>query len=147
MPAAGAYLNTRVAAMAARLLAPSALEQLVTLSLPELAERYALAALQDESLGARTRNRLVEQALIGTLFADVTILIRAMNARERALVLAWGRKFALFNLKTLIRGKLYSLDVAEIRENLYELPPEIRLPLADAELLRAENVLELLRIL
>ena len=59
--------------------------------------------------------------------------------------MAWGRKFALFNLKTLIRGKLYNLDQAEIRENLYDLPDSMRL--SDQELLRAENVLELLRIL
>ena len=40
-----------------------------------------------------------------------------------ALMMAWGRKFALYNLKALIRGKLFDLDAKEIRENLYDLPP------------------------
>jgi V/A-type H+-transporting ATPase subunit C len=60
-------------------------------------------------------------------------------------MLAWARKYALFNLKTLIRGKLYDLDQDEIRANLYDLPAYVRLP--DQELFRAENVLELLRML
>ena len=85
----------------------------------------------------------MEQALISLLLSDLTILVRPMSAAERALMMAWGRKYALFNLKTLIRGKLYDLDAKEIRENLYDLPPGFRLP--HQELFRAENVLELLR--
>jgi V/A-type H+-transporting ATPase subunit C len=62
------------------------------------------------------------------------------------LVLDWGAKYALFNLKTLIRGKLYDLDQQEIRDNLYGLPEQMRLPEEiNAELYRAESVLELLR--
>jgi V/A-type H+/Na+-transporting ATPase subunit C len=61
-------------------------------------------------------------------------------------VLDWGRKYALFNLKTLIRGKLYDLDQKEIRDNLYVLPEHMRLSEeVSTELFRAENVLELLR--
>jgi len=67
-----------------------------------------------------------------------------MAAAERALMLNWARQYALSNLKTLIRGKLYDLDWKEIRENLYDLPPNVRLPNRD-DLFRAENVLELLR--
>jgi V/A-type H+-transporting ATPase subunit C len=79
------------------------------------------------------------------LLADLAVLIRPMDADERALLLAWARKYALFNLKTLIRGKLHELDQGEIRENLYDLPARVRLP--HQELFRAENVLELLRVL
>jgi V/A-type H+-transporting ATPase subunit C len=68
-----------------------------------------------------------------------------MPAAARGLLLSWARKYALFNLKTLIRGKLYELSQAEIRANLYDLPERVRLP--HQELYRAENVLELLRVL
>lgn len=145
--ASDAYLNTRVAAMTARLLSPADAARLAAMSLAELAERYGLGTLHEEQLSPRAKNRAVEQALIATLFAEVAVLVRPMSPVERALVLAWGRKFALFNLKTLIRGKLYDLDQTEIRENLYDLPPAVRLPIPDTDLLRAENVLELLRIL
>lgn len=141
--AAQAYLNTRVSVMSTRLFRPGQLAELAQLSLPELAERYGLAALLDEQVTARAKSRAVEQGLIQLLLSELTVLVRPMTATERALLMAWGRKFALFNLKTLIRGKLYDLDQKEIRENLYDLPPNVRL--SHQELFRAENVLELLR--
>jgi len=141
--AAQAYLNTRVSMMSTRLFQPGQLAELAQLSLPELAERYGLAALLDEQVTTRAKGRAVEQGLIRLLLSELTILARPMSTTERALVMAWARKYALFNLKTLIRGKLYDLDQKEIRENLYDLPPNVRL--SHQELFRAENVLELLR--
>lgn len=138
-----AYLNTRVSVMAVRLLDPEDVHRMSRMQLPDLAERFRLSALLDEQQSAQTRSRAIEQTLIQVLLAELTILVRPMNATERAIVLAWGRKYALFNLKTLIRGKLYDLDQKEIRDNLFDLPPNIRLH--DQDLLRAENVLELLR--
>jgi V/A-type H+-transporting ATPase subunit C len=142
---AQAYLNTRVTAMSTRLLDPQQAHALAQLSLPELADRFELQPLLEEPSSKRARSRAVEQSLISVLMAELAILIRPLSAPERGLVLAWGRKYALFNLKTLIRGKLYDLDQAEIRENLYDLPARVRLP--HRELIRAENVLELLRTL
>lgn len=141
--ASQAYLNTRVSIMAARLFDAELVASLARQALDELAERFALPAVLDDSASPRNRSRAVEQALIQTLLAELGILVRPMTVRERALVLSWGRKFALFNLKSLIRGKLYDLDPKEIRENLYDLPPNVRLP--HQELFGAENVLELLR--
>ena len=140
-----AYLNTRVTAMSTRLLACEQLFALAQLSLPELAERFELQPLLDDQLSRRAKSRAVEQSLIRLLLAELAILIRPMAAPERGLVLAWGRKYALFNLKTLIRGKLYDLDQTEIQDNLYDLPERDRL--VHQELFRAENVLELLRTL
>lgn len=141
-----AYLSTRVSIMATQLLGPGQLAALARLELAELAERFGLAACLDEQLGPRARSRAVEQALIHVLLAEQAILTRPMIAAERALVMAWCRKYGLFNLKALIRGKLYGLEQRDIQEHLYDLPP--RLALADeAALLRAENVLELLRAL
>jgi V/A-type H+/Na+-transporting ATPase subunit C len=143
LAAAQAYLNTRVSVMSTRLFRPGQLAELAELGLGELAERFGLAALLDEQVSARGKSRAVEQALIQLLLSELTVLARPMSATERALLMAWGRKYALFNLKTLIRGKLYDLDQKEIRENLYDLPPNVRL--SHQELFRAENVLELLR--
>lgn len=143
MNADQAYLHTRISAMAVRLLTPATIEQFARLGLPALAERLDLSALLDAQTSVRGRSRALEQGLIQTLFAELRILIRPLRDAERALLLAWSRKYALYNLKALIRGKLYALDANEIREQLYELPELIRLP--DQELFRAENVLELLR--
>jgi V/A-type H+-transporting ATPase subunit C len=125
--ASQAYLNTRITAMSTGLLACEQLFALAQLSLPELAERCELQPLLDEQLPRRAKSRAVEQSLIRLLLAELAILTRPMAAPERGLVLAWGRKYALFNLKTLIRGKLYDLDQAEIQENLYDLPERDRL--------------------
>lgn len=140
-----AYLQTRVTAMSVRLLDAPALASLAQLDLQALAERLQLEPILDEQLPPRTKARAVEQTLLQRLLADLAVLTRPMAAAERGLLLAWARKYALFNLKTLIRGKLHELDQAHIRENLYELPARVRLP--HQELYRAENVLELLRVL
>ena len=129
--------------MSERLLAPDQMPALCRLSLQELAERYGFERLLEEPLGREVKSRAVKQALISTLFEELRILIRPMDATETGLVLAWGRKYALFNLKTFLRGKLSGLDPVEIRANLYELPAPVRLP--QQELFQAEGVLELLR--
>jgi V/A-type H+-transporting ATPase subunit C len=137
------YLNTRVSAMSERLLAPDQMAALCELSLHELAERYGLQRLLEDAIDRRAKSRAMKQALVGTLLDELRILVRPMGAVESGLVLAWGRKYALFNLKTLLRGKLYELDQNEISVNLYDLPEHVRLP--QQELFRAEGVLELLR--
>ncbi len=138
-----AYLNTRVSMMATRLLAPELVGGLSKMSLQTLAERFGLTALLDDQPSRAARSRAVEQSLLQVLLAELKLLVRPMDAAQRALVLTWGRKFALYNLKTLIRGKLYALDPQEIQAQLFELPEIIRLP--HQELFQAENVLELLR--
>lgn len=142
---AQSYLNTRVSAMATALLHADAAPELCRLTLPEIAERYGLNALLDEQITPRGRARAAEQALLQRLLTDLAVLVRPMDSDGRGLLLAWARKYALFNLKTLIRGKLHGLDQSEIRENLFDLPERVRLP--HQELYRAENVLELLRVL
>jgi V/A-type H+/Na+-transporting ATPase subunit C len=141
--AAQAYLNTRVSVMAARLFAPGLIERLPHLPLPALADEFGLAALLEDQAEPAVLRRAAEQSLFQLLLSELLVLTHPMNAVERALVLDWGRKYALYNLKTLIRGKLHDLDRREINDNLFELPAHIRLP--DKELFGAENVLELLR--
>lgn len=140
-----AYLNTRVAAKATQLLQAGELARLSRLGLADIAQRFGLSAILDQPGSARTRIRAVEQAMVQVLLAELAVLVRPMRADERALVLAWARQYALFNLKTLLRGKIRQLDPAEIRENLYDLPAQVRL--SHEDLFRAESAVEMLRYL
>lgn len=138
-----AYLNTRVSTLLGRLLDPEDLDRLGQLSLGALGDELGLGGLADQRASVAERRRALEQALIQLLLSELVLLLRPMNEAERALVLDWARKYALYNLKALIRGKLQALDRQAIEASLFKLPAPIQLD--DAELLGAENVLELLR--
>jgi V/A-type H+-transporting ATPase subunit C len=138
------YLNTRVTLFASRLLSEEQIERLPRLGLDDLAKHYSLAILQQEQgLPVGPQLRAVESALIQVVLNDLLVLIRPMYGEARELVTHWARKFELFNLKALIRGKLNGLGEAEIQANLHSLPPYLALP--HQALLRTESVLELLR--
>ncbi|PUB89528.1 MAG: ATPase [gamma proteobacterium symbiont of Ctena orbiculata] len=138
-----AYLKTRVGVLSARLLDPDIIERLKQMSLSQLGEAFDLQPIFDEAIDNRQKIRLVEQALLQRLMGELSVLLRPLSGRSRGLMLYWPRKFELYNLKTLIRGKLNSLGMEEIRDNLFEMPENIRLP--HESLLQAENVLEMLR--
>ncbi len=141
-----AYLSTRVSILASALLDDAELAALAQLELPEFAERFGLATCLNEPVSTRAKSRAIEQALTHMLLAEQAILIRPMLTTERGLLLAWSRKYGLFNLKALIRGTLHGLDQRDIQAHLYALPPQLQLA-EETRLLRAENVLELLRAL
>ncbi len=138
-----AYLKTRVGVLSARLLDLETIESLKQMSISQLGETFDLQPIFDEPLDNRQKIRLVEQALLQRLMAELSVLLRPLSGRSRGLMLYWPRKFELYNLKTLIRGKLNNLGMEEIRDNLFEMPENIRLP--HESLLQAENVLEMLR--
>lgn len=141
--ATDAYLDTRVTIIATRLLGAGRIAQLSRLDLPELARALELESLLDEQQSLQARSRAIEQTLIQLLLAELQILIRPMRAAEHELLMTWSRKFALYNLKTLLRCKLHGLNPEELREQLFDLPALIRLP--HQRLFSAENVEELLR--
>jgi V/A-type H+/Na+-transporting ATPase subunit C len=143
--AKNAYLNTRVAAKATQLIGMEKVRQLSQMSLHDLGQYFGLGEVLEEPGSVRLKSRAVEQGLIQILLDDLAVLVRPMNPDERGLVLAWARKYALFNLKTLLRGKIRQVDAQEIRENLYDLPPQVRLSKED--LFHTENAVELLRCL
>lgn len=140
-----AYLNARVAAKSLQLLAEEDLRRFTQMNLAELSETFTLGAFLEESGNERAKIRAVEQGLIQILLAELEVLVRPMHPEERGLVISWARKYALFNLKTLLRGKIRQLDPAEIRENLYDLPESVRL--SNRDLFRTESAVELLRVL
>ncbi len=138
-----AYLKTRVGVFAGGLLSPEKTERYKAMSLTQLGETFALLPIFEESLGVQQKSRLVEQALLQRIMVELAVLLRPLSGRTRGLLLYWPRKYVLYNLKTLIRGKLNELGMEEIRDNLHHMPENIRLP--HEALLQAENVLEMLR--
>jgi V/A-type H+/Na+-transporting ATPase subunit C len=138
-----AYLKTRVGVFSGRLFTPQDTERCKAMSLTQLGETFDLLPIFEESLDLLQKSRLVEQALLQRTMYELSVLLRPLSGRTRGLLLYWPRKFELYNLKTLIRGKLNNLGMEEIRDNLHDLPENIRLP--HETLLQAENVLEMLR--
>lgn len=138
-----AYLKTRIGVFSGRLLSPEKTEHYKSMSLTELGETFNLLPIIEEPLEVRLKSQLVEQALLQRIMLELSVLLRPLSGRTRGLLLYWPRKYELYNLKTLIRGKLNDLGMEEIRDNLHDLPANIRLP--HESLLQAENVLEMLR--
>jgi V/A-type H+-transporting ATPase subunit C len=138
-----AYLNARVSVLADQLLTPLRMERLAALDLEDLCREYGLTPLIEETLPAAARLRAVESALVQTLMQELAVLMRPLYGEARDLLIHWARRFELFNLKALIRGKLAGLDETEIQANLLDLPGFLTLP--HQALLRTESVLELLR--
>ncbi len=140
-----AYLATRVAFLAEQLLDDEAIVAMIGRPLAEIPRLEGFAGLLAQPMKGQARSRAIENALIGTLLAELTLVLRAVGGEIRDFFQFWARRFELFNLKTLIRGKLHGLDPGAIEDNLYDLPPFTRMPLA--ALLQAESIGELLRML
>jgi len=137
------YLTTRVAILSRRLLSEEALTEMLQRPLKQLARTYNLGELIHASTTAAGLNRAVERAFIQTLMRELSVLLRPLQGPARGVLVHWIRKFELYNLKALIRGKLHGHPDQEIEDNLYELPALISLP--HKRLLRSEQVAELLR--
>ena len=139
------YLRTRVAIFSKRLLGSEDLARLMSTPLEELSGRYQLESFLEQGADLKLDSHILERALLRLLMLEFSILLRPLDQEARELLLNWSRKFELYNLKTLIRGKLNGLDIETIRDDLYDLPESIRLP--HELLLGAESVSEMLRLL
>jgi V/A-type H+-transporting ATPase subunit C len=145
LPRSEAYLATRVTIMADRLLDAQAIEAMIDRPLAQIPRLEGFAELIQSQPTGGARSRAIENALIRMLLAELTVILRALTGDLRQLFSFWARRFELFNLKALIRGKLNGLDAETIKDNLYDLPPYTTL--AKERLLQAESVTELLRML
>ncbi len=141
--AANTYLITRASVMARRLFTSQQLEDLAQTPLDSLGDDFGLGEIITNTPDPALLNRTAERALIHTLMTELSILLRPLDGVSRDLLVHWSRKFELYNLKALIRGKLHGLPFEQIEQDLYDLPALISLP--HDQLLRTENVLELLR--
>ncbi|MGD2082788.1 MAG: V-type ATPase subunit [Chromatiales bacterium] len=145
LPRSEAYLATRVTIMSGRLMDADAIGAMVDRPLSQIPRLEGFSELMERQATGSARSRAVENALIRMLLAECTIILRAITGDLRQLFTFWARRFELFNLKALIRGKLHGLDPATIEDNLYDLPPYTTLP--KERLLQAESVTELLKLL
>ncbi|MBI3546970.1 MAG: V-type ATPase subunit [Gammaproteobacteria bacterium] len=139
-----AYLHGRTSVLAAQLLSPLQLENLIQLPLGQETEVLLAAGITDfhpgeTAISPRTR----EQRLITILLDELLVLTRAVTSGERDFLIYWAYRFELSNLKTLLRGKLNGQDAATIREEFVDMGSFARLPLET--LLRTEDVAEVLR--
>jgi len=144
-PASHTYLKTRAAVMAKQLFSADRLEQMLQSNLESLVREFKLESFIGSSNSQAGINRAAERALIHTLMNELGVLLRPLDGTARNILIHWTRKFELYNLKALIRGKLQGLPFEQIKHDLYDLPPLISLP--HDRLLRTESVLELLRSL
>lgn len=137
------YLKTRAAVMSGQLMDEQDFAAILATPLQQLEKQFGLSGISDRGLSPANLNRSIERGLINQLMNELTILLRPLNGPARETLIHWSRKFELYNLKALIRGKLNNLPYDLIRESLHILPSLISLP--HEELLRTENVPELLR--
>jgi V/A-type H+-transporting ATPase subunit C len=138
-----AYLKTRASVMSGKLVNETDIKSFLHAPLQTLEQQFGLSGLSDRGLGEAELNRVIERGLINTLMNELSILLRPLNGSARDILIYWSRKFELYNLKALIRGKLHDMPYEQIRESLHILPSLISLP--HEQLLRTENVPELLR--
>lgn len=138
-----AYLATRVALMATRLLSASDLESLTQRSIEDsrsfFVERGLAQLAAADVEGAR---HPLEQRVITVLLDDFVILSRALAGRERDFIIYWIHRAELANLKAILRAKMANEPAESIRDKLVEMGPFAGLPIDD--LLRTEDVAELL---
>lgn len=131
--------------MSGRLISDSDLEGLMQQPVAELGKAFSLTELLDQGVSEIMLNRAAEQALIHTLMSELSVLLRPLDGSSRNVLIHWARKFELYNLKALIRGKIQGLSYEQLLDNLQDLPALISLP--HEQLLRTENIPELLRLL
>jgi V/A-type H+-transporting ATPase subunit C len=134
-----AYLSTRIAILRSRLMPEEEIDRLIEEPLSEGISRQLGVDLSDPAIDTAH----IERSLMRSLLGDLAILLRPLHGASRSLFVFWARRFELFNLKALIRGKLRGLPDAEIERYLQDMPAFT--VLQHDKLLRAENVAELLR--
>lgn len=134
-----AYLRTRVAILGNRLLSSEHFDALIERPQDEIInQRFGQPVTESSADSAR-----LERALMRALLADLAILIRPMTGPVRDFFLFWARRFELYNLKAIIRGKLRTLPEREIEQLLLDVP--FFASLDNEQLLRTESAAELLR--
>jgi V/A-type H+-transporting ATPase subunit C len=135
------YLDTRLSILAARLLPEERFKTLAGLPPEEgILPQLGLTGVTDVDIALQQAG---ENLLSGALLQDLGIVLRPLTGAARSFFVYWARRFELFNLKSLIRGKLRGLPASEIEGHL-EVTPSFAV-LANERLLQTEDVAELLR--
>lgn len=141
LPADQAYLRTRLTILYNRLRTPREIEQLIAMAPEEL-----LSSFHVEPAGATPSGRMMqqfEQSMLQVWLDEMGALLRPLHGPARDILVQWARRYELYNLKALIRGKLAGLPNAQISESLFRLPGFLSLD--HDKLLHTDDVTELLR--
>jgi V/A-type H+-transporting ATPase subunit C len=141
LPADQAYLRTRLTILFNQLRSPEAVTRLIALPADELLDSFHI----DFGPGA-SKNHLIqqfEQDMLQIWLNEMSALLRPLKGPARAILIQWARRYELFNLKALIRGKVAGLSRTDISASLFHLPGFLSL---DHEgLLHTDDITELLR--
>jgi V/A-type H+/Na+-transporting ATPase subunit C len=136
-----AYLNARVSALSQSLISH---EQLTDLLQQPLGQLHIGTANFDEVINDTNLDLArLEQVLFSHLLNEFSILVRPLVGKAREFLLYWLHKAEINNLKVIVRGKLSSLSVESISQQITDLGNLASLSFE--QLLRAEDVNELLR--
>ena len=136
-----AYVRTRLAIMASKLVSPYQVQKLAALSLEELAAASGFDDIDADSTAARLA--VFERSLMQEWLDELNGLLRPLKGSARRLLTHWASRYEVLNIKALVRGKIGQLPNEEIEKSLFRLPGF--LSLNHDTLLNTDNVVELLR--
>lgn len=120
-PTKYAYIYARVSAMKSRLLPKETYAKLMNMSITEIARFIGETDYKsevDELARKYSGIELVEFALSLNLAKTYRKLIEISQDEANFLIKAYLRKWDVWNIKTIIRGKLYNAEEEEIIEDL-----------------------------
>lgn len=141
LPASQAYLRTRLIILHQRLRTAEDIDALISLPADRL-----LAQFHIDSGGKTPNSQLMqqfEQGMLQVWLDEIAALLRPLKGPARAILVQWARRYELYNIKALVRGKLAGLSRARIAESLFRLPGFLNLDLEP--LLHSDTLPELLR--
>lgn len=140
---AHSYLHVRTAAMARRLMSPERLAALARGGTDEIDAALEVAGIEPRG-GVRDISVDELERLIVRRVADETIrLVWGATAAGGGLLRHWARRYALINIKIVIRGKAAGWPPEQIQPQLFDLGRLEAIPMEG--LLHSEDVEGILR--
>ena len=137
------YLNTRISTMTPRLQPTAWFQQIAQADTVKIEEILLQLTLRDDLQSEEQVDP--EDLMLQTFLAEFRILLRPMVGLARRMLLQWIRRVELRNLKTILHGALLHKPLEELRSGMLRIGDLETLPFK--ELLQADDILEMLRIL
>jgi len=141
--ASDSYLNTRISTMTARLQPTDWFQQIAQADTVKIEEILSQLTLRDDLQPEEQIEP--ETVMLQTFLSEFRILLRPMTGQARRILLQWIRRVELRNLKTILHGALLHKPLEELRSGMLRIGDLETLPFQ--ELLQADDILEMLRIL
>ena len=116
-----AFASAKVKAKKASLMGDDAYAKMLMMSLPEISRFIGESGYQKEmeELAGRIEGiDLIEHATYKNMARTFSEILHVMQGELRYMVSSYLTKWDLWNLKTILRGKLYGVDNEEIKEDL-----------------------------